>query len=146
MGRNGRDASDTHATEKHQHSTPLEVERAGSASTNSPNHHEISPDPRRRILIAGLATAPILLTLMNRSALAQDVNCSALASVILGGSLANLPPGLGGGEGGLNNNVPEQALQNYYDAKCKDEGNGGNVSSGSSTGSSSGNPTGNSNH
>jgi hypothetical protein len=95
---------------------PFEPERGRSVSINSTSHKEKSPDSRRRILIAGLATTPILLTLMNRSALAQDINCSALASVILGGSVDNLPPGL----------TSARALQDLYDAKCKDQGNSGN--------------------
>jgi hypothetical protein len=102
-------------TKEHQE-IPLESERGRSTLTNPSNLQEKSPDHRRRILVAGLATTPILLTLMNRSALAQDINCSALASVILGGSVDNLPPGL----------TSARALQDLYDAKCKDQGNSGN--------------------
>lgn len=124
MGQNGRDTTDTHSSAEQQESLPVESAKVSPMSLDSTNRRERAPDPRRRILIAGLATTPILLTLMNRSALAQDVTCSALASVVLGGSLANLPPALLNGQGWDHNNVPEHAIENMYEAhQCKDGGN-----------------------
>jgi hypothetical protein len=141
MGQNGRDRNDMRATKEQRESTPFETKSEWSASTQSTNREGRSPDQRRRTLIVGLATTPVLLSLMNRSALAQDVNCSALASVILGGSAANLPPGLQHGQGGEHNNIPDHAIENMYDAKCKDEAHGGNTN-----GNSNGNASGNSNN
>ena len=142
MGQNGRDTTDTRSTAEQQESLPVESEKVTPTSLDSTKRQERAPDPRRRILIAGLATTPILLTLMNRSALAQNAECSALASVILGGSFANIPPALLNGQGWDHNNVPEHAIENMYEAhQCKDGGN----TNGNSNGTSNGNSNGNSN-
>ena len=48
------------------------------------------PDPkvsRRRALLAGLAAAPVVLTLMSRSAFANPTNCSVVRSIAAGTSL-----------------------------------------------------------
>ena len=127
MGRNGIDTTDIPATEEHQESTPFEAEQDRSASPDSSNRQTSSPDRRRRALIVGLATTPILMSLSNRSALAQNVDCSALASIILGGSAANLPPG-------FDHKNPD-FIKNYYDTHCTDAGNG----TGNATGNSGGN-------
>jgi hypothetical protein len=132
MGQLGRENSDALKSDESGQATAREKNTDLKASQGS--SRQGGPDSRRRALILGLATTPVLLSLMNRSALAQEINCSALASVVLGGSAANLPAGLGGGEGGENNNVPDHAIQNMYDAQCKDEGQGG-----STNGNSSGN-------
>ena len=137
MGRKERDKTDKPTTDESRQATPVESGNNDLVSKYPPNQTNRAPDLRRRALIAGLATTPILLSLTNRSALAQDINCSALASVILGGSAAYLPPGLGG-QGGENNNVPDHALQNMYDAKCKNEAHGGNTN-GNSNGTINGN-------
>jgi hypothetical protein len=139
MGQHGRETSDALKSDESGQATPREKNADLKASRGSASQG--GPDSRRRALVLGLATTPVLLSLMNRSALAQEINCSALASVVLGGSAANLPAGLGGGEGGENNNVPDHAIQNMYDAQCKDEGQG----SGNTNGNSSGNASGNSN-
>jgi hypothetical protein len=125
MGQLGRENSDALKSDESGQATAREKNTDLKASQGS--SRQGGPDSRRRALILGLATTPVLLSLMNRSALAQEINCSALASVVLGGSAANLPAGLGGGEGGENNNVPDHAIQNMYDAQCKDEGQGGNT-------------------
>lgn len=125
MGQHGRETSDALISDEPGQATAREKNADLKASRGSLGQDR--PDSRRRALILGLATTPVLLSLMNRSALAQDINCSTLASVVLGGSAANLPAGLGGGEGGENNNVPDHAIQNMYDAQCKDEGQGGNT-------------------
>jgi hypothetical protein len=137
MGRNRPDTTDTHSTAEQQESLPVESEKVSPTSLESTKRQERAPDPRRRVLIAGLATTPILLTLMNRSALAQDINCSALASVILGGSAANLPPGLLNGEGGDNNNVSPEVLQKIIDARCN--GNASGNANGNANGNTSDN-------
>ena len=125
MGQNGRDTTDTHSIAEQQESLPVESEKVSSTSLDSTKRQERAPDPRRRLLIAGLVTTPILLTLMNRSALAATPECSALASVILGGSFANIPPALLNGQGWDHNNVPEHAIENMYEAQnCKDGDNG----------------------
>lgn len=138
MGQQGRGNSDVPTKNKARQTTPLDS-TADPVNSRAPSNQDLgTPDRRRRALIAGLATTPVLLSLMNRSVLAQEINCSALASVVLGGSAANLPPGLGGGEGGINNNVPDHAIQNMYDAQCKDEAQGGNTN-GNTNGNASGN-------
>ena len=134
MGQHGRETSGAQKSDESGQMTPREKNADLRASRGSASQD--GPDSRRRALILGLATTPVLLSLMNRSALAQEINCSALASVVLGGSAANLPAGLGGGEGGENNNVPDHAIQNMYDAQCKDEGQGGNTNINTSTNAS----------
>jgi hypothetical protein len=42
---------------------------------------------RRRALLAGLAAAPVVLTLMSRSAFATPTNCSVVRSIAAGTSL-----------------------------------------------------------
>lgn len=125
MGRNRPDTTDAHSIAEQQESLPVESEKVSSTSLDSTKRQERAPDPRRRLLIAGLVTTPILLTLMNRSALAATPECSALASVILGGSFANIPPALLNGQGWDHNNVPDHAIENMYEAQnCKDGDNG----------------------
>ncbi|MGH7810325.1 MAG: hypothetical protein ACREP5_08620, partial [Candidatus Binatia bacterium] len=102
MGQHGRETGGAQISAESGPMTPLERNADFKASEGPASQG--GPDSRRRALILGLATTPVLLSLMNRSALAQEINCSALASVILGGSAANLPAGLQQGQGGENNN------------------------------------------
>jgi hypothetical protein len=84
-----------------------------------------SPDLRRRALIAGLATTPVLLSLANRSAMGQNVDCSLLSSIILGGSVHDLPPGFAHKNDGF--------IDNYYQTHCVEGGENG---TGNATGNS----------
>lgn len=143
MGLKERDKTDTIATE--------ESRQAMSSETENPTAKESlkltsrSPDLRRRALIAGLATTPVLLSLTNRSALGQNIDCSLLSSIILGGSVNDLPPG-------FDHKNPD-FIENYYQTHCVEGGeNGTGNATGNSgqttngTGSSNGNASGNSNH
>lgn len=123
MGLNERDKTDTNASEESRQTTPNGT--GNSAANEIPGSTNRSPDLRRRALIAGLAATPVLLSLTSRSALGQgNANCSLLYSVMLGGSVANLPPALLHGQGWDNNNVPPHAIENMYEAHaCKDGGN-----------------------
>jgi len=138
MGRNRRDTSDTLATKQHQESMPFEPGKGFTTSLKLDNSQSSSPDRRRRALIVGLATTPILLSLSSRSAMAQQVNCSALSSIILGGSAGELPPG-------FDHKNPD-FLQNYYDTHCTDAGNGTGNATGNSGASGNSGQTGNSNN
>ena len=138
MGRDGRGNSEVGNKNKSRQTTPLDP-GTDRATSGSPNQDRGSPDRRRRALIAGLATTPVLLSLTNRSALGFDVNCSAFGSLILGGSPHGLPDEI--------NVVPDHALQNMYEAQCKDGGSTSNIgATGNSQGNSHGNASGNSNH
>ena len=138
MGLNDRDKTDINATKESRQAVASET--GNPTAKESSNATKRSPDLRRRALIAGLATTPVLLSLSNRSAFGQNVDCSLLSSIILGGSVANLPPAVLNGQGWDHNNVPEHALENMYEAQnC----NGNNASSVDTNGSSNRNPTGN---
>jgi len=139
MGLKERDKTETNATQEPREAMP--DENVGQVAKESLNLTNRSPNLRRRALIAGLATAPVLLSLTSRSALGQsNVECSLLYSVMLGGSVANLPPALLHGQGWDQNNVPEHAIENMYEAhQCKDGDNNAAVDS-------NGNASGNSNH
>ena len=109
------------------------VQKSANATTRA-------PDLRRRALIAGLATTPVLLSLTNRSALGQQVDCSLLSSIILGGSVANLP-------NGWEHKNPD-FIENYYQTHCVEggengtgnaTGNSGHTTNGTGTGNSNGN-------
>ncbi len=129
MGPKQRDKTDTNAT---QESRQAMANETGIPVNESPNLPKRSPDARRRALLAGLATTPVLLTLTNRSALGFNIDCSAFASLILGGSPSGLPEQV--------HNVPEHALQNMYEAQCK-EGDGPGNSNGNSNGNANGKST-----
>lgn len=123
MGLKERDKTDTTATQESRDAMPNETR--SPMAKESPKLTSRSPDLRRRALIAGLATTPVLLSLTNRSALGQTVDCSLLSSVMLGGSVDGLPPGLG---------HSEEAVRQNYEKYCAegDEPNGNNGNSGSS--------------
>ena len=125
MGLKERDKTDTNATEESRQAMPT---TSGNPSDNeapvSPNR---SPDLRRRALIAGLASTPVLLSLTNRSALGQNVDCSLLSSIILGGSVHDLP-------NGWEHKGPD-FIENWYQTHCVEGGENG-----------TGNATGNSGH
>ena len=100
-----------------------------STAEESPKSPNRSPDLRRRALIAGLATTPVLLSLTNRSALGQaNVNCSLLYSVMLGGSVNDLP-------NGWEHKNPDY-IKEQYEQHCVE---GGEPGTGNATGNS-GNP------
>ena len=134
MGLKERDKTDINATEESRHAMPSETENP--LPKESPNASNRSPDLRRRALIAGLATTPVLLSLTNRSALGQNVDCSLLSSIILGGSVHDLPPG-------FDHKNPD-FIENYYQTHCVE---GGEPGTGNATGNSghTTNGTGNSN-
>ena len=46
----------------------------------------VNPADRRRLLLAGLAATPVIISLMSRSAFAQTISCSLAASIYLGAS------------------------------------------------------------
>lgn len=134
MGLKERDKTDINATEESRQAMPSETENPlPKESLNVTNR---SPDLRRRALIAGLATTPVLLSLTNRSALGQNVDCSLLSSIILGGSVHDLPPG-------FDQKNPD-FIENYYQTHCVE---GGEPGTGNATGNSghTTNGTGNSN-
>ena len=142
MGLKERDKTDTTATQESREAMPKET--GSPMAKESPNSKNRSPDMRRRALIAGLATTPVLLSLTNRSALGQNVDCSLLSSIILGGSVNDLPPG-------FDHKNPD-FIENYYQTHCVEggengtgnaTGNSGHTTNG--TGNSNGNASGNSN-
>jgi len=123
MGLKERDKTDTNATQESRDAMPNETE--SQVAKESPNPAKRSPDMRRRALIAGLATTPVLLSLTNRSALGQNVDCSLLSSIILGGSVNDLPPG-------FDHKNPD-FIENYYQTHCVEGGENG---TGNATGNS----------
>lgn len=142
MGLNERDKTDTTATEESRQA--MSSKSRNPLAKESPNATSHSPDLRRRALIAGLATTPVLLSLSSRSALGQNVDCSLLSSIILGGSVHDLP-------NGWEHKGPD-FVENYYQTHCVEGGeNGTGNATGNSgqttngTGNSNGNASGNSN-
>jgi hypothetical protein len=142
MGRNERDRANDQAAQESRQAMP---NTDGNSLTNeSPMTTNRSPDLRRRALIAGLASTPVLLSLTNRSALGQgNVNCSLLYSVMLGGSVDNLPNGF--------QHKNEGFIENYYQTHCVEGGpngtgnaTGNSGQTGHGTGNTNGNATGNS--
>ena len=142
MGFKERDKTDKTATEESRQA--ISNETANPLAKESPNATSRSPDLRRRALIAGLATTPVLLSLTNRSALGQNIDCSLLSSIILGGSVHDLP-------NGWEHKGPD-FIENYYQTHCVEggengtgnaTGNSGHTTNG--TGNSNGNASGNSN-
>lgn len=134
MGFKNRDNTETTATQESRDAMPQET--GSPIAKESPNSTNRSPNMRRRALIAGLAATPVLLSLTNRSAVAQNVDCSLLSSIILGGSVNDLPPG-------FDHKNPD-FIENYYQTHCVE---GGEPGSGNATGNSghTTNGTGNSN-
>ncbi len=134
MGLKERDKTDTNATEESRQAMPNET--GISTANESPNLTNRSPNMRRRALIAGLATTPVLLSLTSRSALGQNVDCSLLSSVMLGGSVENLP-------NGWDHKNPDY-IKEQYEQHCVE---GGEPGTGNATGNSgrTTNGTGNSN-
>ena len=136
MGLNQRDAADANQ----QSDETIPPATGISTAEECPNSPNRSPDLRRRALIAGLAATPVLMSLTNRSAFGQaNVDCSLLSSIILGGSVANLPPGF--------EHKNEDFIENYYQTHCVEGGeNGTGNATGNSgqttngTGNTSGNP------
>lgn len=122
MGLKERDKTDTTATQESRDAMPNETR--SPMAKESPNPAKRSPDLRRRALIAGLATTPVLLSLTNRSALGQNVDCSLLSSIMLGGSVNDLPPG-------FDYKNPD-FIENYYQTHCE----GGEPGTGNATGNS----------
>jgi len=134
MGLKERDKTDTTATQESRDAMPNETGSPMAKESANPTHR--SPNLRRRALIAGLAATPVLLSLTSRSALGQNVDCSLLSSIILGGSVNDLP-------NGWENKGPD-FIENYYQTHCVE---GGGSSNGNATGNSgqSSNTNGNSN-
>ena len=134
MGFKKRDNTETTGTQESRDAIPQET--GSPIAKESPNSTNRSPDMRRRALIAGLASTPVLLSLTSRSALGQNVDCSLLSSIILGGSVHDLPPG-------FDHKNPD-FIENYYQTHCVE---GGEPGTGNATGNSgrSTNGTGNSN-
>jgi hypothetical protein len=134
MGLKERDKTDSNSTQESRGA--MAKETASPMAKESHHSTNRSPDMRRRALIAGLATTPVLLSLTNRSALGQNVDCSLLSSIILGGSVNDLPPG-------FDHKNPD-FIENYYQTHCVE---GGEPGTGNATGNSgrSTNGTGNSN-
>ena len=82
MGLNERDIKATKTAEESRQAKTNDS--ANPAANDAPTSTSRSPDLRRRALIAGLATTPVLLSLTNRSALGQaNVNCSLLLAFTL---------------------------------------------------------------
>ncbi len=126
MGLDKRDQTATRATEESRQAKPTD-----SSAVDASGKKNSSPDLRRRALIAGLATTPVLLSLTNRSALGQaNVNCSLLYSVMLGGSVHDLP-------NGWEHKGPNY-IQEQYEQHCVE---GGEPGTGNATGNSGGNTT-----
>ena len=123
MGLKERDKTDTIASQESRQAIPTETR--SSTAKETPNPTNRSPDLRRRALIAGLATTPVLLSLTNRSALGQNVDCSLLSSIILGGSVSDLPKG-------WEHKGPD-FIENYYQTHCVE---GGDPGTGNATGNS----------
>jgi hypothetical protein len=134
MGLKERDKTDTTATEESRDAMPNET--GSPMAKESPNPTHRSPDLRRRALIAGLAATPVLLSLTSRSALGQNVDCSLLSSIILGGSVNDLPPG-------FDHKNPD-FIENYYQTHCVEGGEPGTGNASGNSGRST-NGTGNSN-
>ena len=134
MGLKERDRTDPNSTQESRDS--MAKETGSPMAEESPNSTNRSPNLRRRALIAGLAATPVLLSLTNRSALGQNVDCSLASSIILGGSVNDLPPG-------FDHKNPD-FIENYYQTHCVE---GGEPGTGNATGNSgrSTNGTGNSN-
>ena len=127
MGLNDRDKTDTNATEESRHTMASETK--SPMGQESPKAKKSAPDLRRRALIAGLATTPVLLSLSSRSALGQaNVDCSLLYSVMLGGSIANLPNGWDDKNPGF--------YEFKYQQECVEDGENG---TGNATGNSENN-------
>jgi len=137
MGIKNRDRTDINATQESRQT--LAIETQNTTTKESPNATKGSPDLRRRALIAGLATTPVLLSLSSRSALGQaNVDCSLLSSIILGGSVHDLPPGF--------DHKNEDFIQNYYETHCVEggePGTGNATGNSGASGNSNGNATGN---
>jgi len=133
MGLRERDKTDTNPIQESRQAMPAETSPMAKESPNPTNR---APDLRRRALIAGLATTPVLLSLSNRSALGQTVDCSLLSSIILGGSVNNLP-------NGWEHKGPE-FIENYYQTHCVEGGDPGTGNATGNTGRTT-NGTGNSN-
>lgn len=123
MGLKERDKTDTTATQESRDAMPNETRNP--MAKESPNPAKRSPDLRRRALIAGLATTPVLLSLTNRSALGQNVDCSLLSSIMLGGSVNDLPPG-------FDHKNPDY-IKEQYEQHCVE---GGEPGTGNATGNS----------
>jgi len=123
MGLKERDKTDTSTTQESRRALPNET--GSLLAKESANATNRSPNLRRRALIAGLATTPVLLSLTNRSALGQNVDCSLLSSIILGGSVHDLPPGF--------DHKNEDFIENYYQTQCVE---GGEPGTGNATGNS----------
>ena len=124
MGLNERDIKATKTTEESRQAKTNDS--ANPATNDAPKSTSRSPDLRRRALIAGLAATPVLLSLTNRSALGQaNVNCSLLYSVMLGGSVHDLP-------NGWEHKGPNY-IQEQYEQHCVE---GGEPGTGNATGNS----------
>lgn len=124
MGMIERDKTDTNATQESREAMPNDtgnpLAKESAKSTNR------APDLRRRAFIAGLATTPVLLSLSSRSALGQaNVNCSLLYSVMLGGSVNDIP-------NGWEHKNPDY-LKEQYEQHCVE---GGDPGTGNATGNS----------
>ena len=133
MGMNERDKTDTTTTEESRQSAANDA--VTSSAKKSPKSTNRTPDLRRRALIAGLATTPVLLSLSSRSAFGQNVDCSLIHSITLGGSVHNLPAGFDHKNDGF--------IENYYQTHCVE---GAGTGTGNATGNSgqTGQGTGNS--
>jgi hypothetical protein len=128
MGSKERDNTNANSPQESRAETGNSAQDAAKATKDSPNL-------RRRLLIAGLASTPVLLSLTNRSALGQNVDCSLLQSVLLGGSVENLPPGFEHKNDGF--------IQNYYETHCVEggeQGTGNATGNSGQTGVATGNP------
>jgi|GEM_PF-3632006 len=121
MGFKKRDDGASETEESRQAAAPAAADSRKTEERLSANR---SPDLRRRALIAGLATTPVLLSLTNRSALGQaNVNCSLLSSVMLGGSVHDL-------QNGWEHKGPTY-IQEQYEQHCVE---GGEPGTGNATG------------
>ena len=123
MGLKERDKTGSNSTQESRGA--MAKETASPMAKESQNSTNRSPNMRRRALIAGLATTPVLLSLTNRSALGQNVDCSLLSSIILGGSVNDLPPG-------FDHKNPD-FIENYYQTHCVEDSESG---TGNATGNS----------
>lgn len=133
MGFKERDRTDDNTTDESRKAIPNS--NGNSLNNEASMATKRSPDLRRRAIIAGLASTPVLLSLTNRSALGQgNVDCSLLNSIILGGSVHDLPPGF--------DHKNEDFLANVYQTQCVEGGENG---TGNATGNSgqTGNASGN---
>ncbi len=124
MGMSERDKADKTTTQESRQERANKTELL--LAKESPKSTNRTPDLRRRALIAGLATTPVLLSLPTRSALGQaNVNCSLLSSVMLGGSVNNIP-------NGWEHKNPD-FLKEQYEQQCVA---GGDPGTGNATGNS----------